>query len=104
MGFEARLEPQDETPEDDGYRELKLVWFQANPGLSRRFVEGESVRVAGRVHDYRGAATIAHPETLLLTRRGRSSHATLRFRACVARPSGGRCARRSIVRSRRSPT
>jgi ATP-dependent DNA helicase RecG len=64
MGFEARLEPQDETPEDDGYRELKLVWFQANPGLSRRFVEGETVRVAGRVHDYRGSATIAHPETL----------------------------------------
>jgi ATP-dependent DNA helicase RecG len=66
MGFEARLEPPDETPEHDGYRELKLVWFQANPGLSRRFVEGESVRVAGRVHDYRGAATIAHPETLAI--------------------------------------
>ncbi len=64
MGFEARLEPEDETPEHDGYRELKLVWFQAIPGLARRFVEGETVRVAGRVHDYRGTATIAHPETL----------------------------------------
>jgi ATP-dependent DNA helicase RecG len=64
MGFEVRLEPQDGPPEHDGYRELKLVWFQAIPGLGRRFVEGETVRVAGRVHDYRGTATIAHPETL----------------------------------------
>jgi ATP-dependent DNA helicase RecG len=64
VGFEARLEPKGEPPEHDGYRELKLVWFQAIPGLARRFVEGETVRVAGRVHDYRGVATIAHPETL----------------------------------------
>ena len=27
-------------------------------------MEGETVRVAGRVHDYRGTATIAHPESL----------------------------------------
>ena len=64
MGFEARLEPPDEPPGHEGYRELKLLWFQAIPGLARRFVEGETVRVAGRVHDYRGTATIAHPETL----------------------------------------
>ncbi len=64
MGFEARLEPQDEPPGHDGYSELKLVWFGANPGLSRRFVEGQKVRVAGRVHDYRGVATITHPESL----------------------------------------
>jgi len=70
MGFEARLEPRDEPSEHDGYRELKLVWFQANPGLSRRFVEGEPVRVAGRVHDYRGTATIAHPETLAADTQG----------------------------------
>jgi ATP-dependent DNA helicase RecG len=64
MGFEARLEPRDEMPGHDGYGELKLIWFGAIPGLSRRFAEGETVRVAGRVHDYRGVATIAHPETL----------------------------------------
>ena len=51
-------------PRHDGYRELKLVWFRAIPGLGRRFAEGETVRVAGRVHDYRGTATIAHPESL----------------------------------------
>jgi ATP-dependent DNA helicase RecG len=64
MGFEVRLEPRDEPFEQDGYREIKLVWFRAVPGLSRRFAEGQTVRVAGRVHDYRGVATIAHPETL----------------------------------------
>jgi ATP-dependent DNA helicase RecG len=64
MGFEARLEPQDEPAGHDGYRELKLIWFRAIPGLSRRFEHGQRVRVAGRVHDYRGVATIAHPETL----------------------------------------
>jgi ATP-dependent DNA helicase RecG len=64
MGFEARLEPRDEIPPHDGYGELKLIWFRAIPGLPRRFAEGETVRVAGRVHDYRGVATIAHPETL----------------------------------------
>ena len=67
MGFEARLEPPEESPEpseQDGYRELKLIWFRAIPGLGKRFVEGETVRVAGKVHDYRGTATIAHPESL----------------------------------------
>ena len=64
MGFEARLEPEEQAPEHDGYRELKLVWFQAIPGLGKRFVEGETVRVAGRVQDYRGTASIAHPESL----------------------------------------
>jgi ATP-dependent DNA helicase RecG len=70
MGFEARLEAADggpDTPESSGeagYRELKLIWFRAIPGLGRRFVEGETVRVAGRVHDYRGTATMAHPESL----------------------------------------
>jgi len=64
MGFEARLEPQEEQTEQEGYRELKLIWFRAIPGLGRRFVEGETVRVAGTVHDYRGTATIAHPESL----------------------------------------
>ena len=64
MGFEARIEPQDEPLGHDGYSELKLVWFSAIPGLARRFVQGQMVRVAGRVHDYHGAATIAHPESL----------------------------------------
>ena len=64
MGFAARLEPQEGPSGHDGYRELKLVWFQAIPGLGSRFVEGETVRVAGRVNDYRGTATIAHPELL----------------------------------------
>ena len=65
MGFEARLEAEVEPSEQDGYRELKLIWFRAPPGLGKRFVEGETVRVAGRVHDYRGTATIAHPESLV---------------------------------------
>ena len=64
MGFEARLEPEEEPSGHDGYSELKLVWFRAIPGLSRRFAEGETVRIAGKIHDYRGVATIAHPETL----------------------------------------
>ncbi|MGB3049773.1 MAG: ATP-dependent DNA helicase RecG [Polyangiales bacterium] len=64
MGFEARIEPVDGPSEGGGYREVKLVWFQAIPGLGRRFEEGETVRVAGKIHDYRGAATIAHPESL----------------------------------------
>ena len=64
MGFEARLESPEELSEGEGYRELKLVWFRAIPGLSKRFAEGERVRVAGKVHDYRGTATIAHPESL----------------------------------------
>ncbi|MDH3653779.1 MAG: ATP-dependent DNA helicase RecG [Myxococcales bacterium] len=64
MGFEARIEPEDGPPEKDGYSELKLVWFRAIPGLGKRFAEGETVRVAGKVHDYRGTATIAHPESL----------------------------------------
>ena len=64
MGFEARLEAVEGPSEPEGYRELKLIWFRAIPGLGGRFVEGETVRVAGRVHDYRGTATIAHPESL----------------------------------------
>ena len=64
IGFDARIEDDSATDEGEGYDELKLVWFQANPGLGRRFSEGTRVRVAGRVQDYRGAATIAHPETL----------------------------------------
>jgi ATP-dependent DNA helicase RecG len=64
MGFEARLEPEEEPSGHDGYSELKLVWFRAIPGLSRRFAEGETVRIAGKIHDYRGVATIAHPEAL----------------------------------------
>ena len=50
MGFEARLEPSDEPPGHDGYRELKLLWFQAIPGLAKRFVEGETGRAAVKVH------------------------------------------------------
>jgi len=64
MGFVARLEPIDGPAESEGYRELKLVWFRSIPGLGRRFAEGERVRVAGKVHDYRGTATMAHPESL----------------------------------------
>lgn len=64
VGFEARLRPTSEPPSADGYRELKLIWFRAIPGLTRRFERGQTVRVAGRVHDYRGTATIAHPESL----------------------------------------
>ncbi|MGB8330484.1 MAG: hypothetical protein WCE62_10185, partial [Polyangiales bacterium] len=64
MGFEVRLGPRDDAPGQDGNAEIKLVWFHAIPGLSRRFTEGQPVRVAGRVQRYRGVATIAHPETL----------------------------------------
>jgi len=64
LGFEARVRSLGETREEGARSELKLVWFQAIPGLSKRFVAGETVRVAGRVHEYRGVATIAHPETL----------------------------------------
>ena len=64
VGFHARVEPIGAPDEHDGYGELKLVWFAAIPGLSRRFADGNRVRVAGRVQDYRGAATLTHPETL----------------------------------------
>ena len=64
VGFEARLEPEDGPSAEGGYRELKLIWFRAIPGLGRRFSEGERVRVAGKVQDYRGAASMAHPESL----------------------------------------
>ncbi|HSN81511.1 MAG TPA: ATP-dependent DNA helicase RecG [Polyangiales bacterium] len=63
IAFEARLGPT-AAPSGEGYGELKLVWFRAVPGLSRRFAEGTKVRVAGRIHDYRGVATLAHPEVL----------------------------------------
>ncbi|KPK16967.1 MAG: hypothetical protein AMJ62_03290 [Myxococcales bacterium SG8_38] len=64
IAFEARLSPFSAAPSRTGYREVKLVWFRAIPGLSRRFMEGMRVRVAGRVHDYHGVATVAHPEVL----------------------------------------
>ncbi|MFW2386846.1 MAG: ATP-dependent DNA helicase RecG [Polyangiales bacterium] len=64
MGFDARLEPIDGPVEGEGYGELKLIWFRAIPGLGRRFAEGETVRVAGKVQDYRGTASMAHPESL----------------------------------------
>ena len=66
MGFEARLEPREQASDGDGYREIKLVWFRTIPGLSGRFAKGQTVRVAGRIKDYRGVATIAHPETLVV--------------------------------------
>lgn len=64
IAFEARIEPEAGPASGDGYRELKLVWFRAIPGLARRFLEGTRVRIAGRVQDYRGTATLPHPETL----------------------------------------
>ncbi|MBT8450503.1 MAG: ATP-dependent DNA helicase RecG [Deltaproteobacteria bacterium] len=64
MGFEARVAPKEVQSEGSGYQELKLVWFRAIPGLGRRFAEGETVRVAGKVQDYRGTASMAHPESL----------------------------------------
>ncbi|MGB5219713.1 MAG: hypothetical protein WBN60_01695, partial [Polyangiales bacterium] len=64
VGFDARIEDDGAPAGQDGYRELKLVWFAAIPGLGRRFSEGTRVRVAGRVQEYRGTATIAHPESL----------------------------------------
>ncbi|MGB5351189.1 MAG: ATP-dependent DNA helicase RecG [Polyangiales bacterium] len=64
LGFEARIEAQEGPPEQSGYTELKLVWFRAIPGLGKRFAEGKTVRVAGKVQDYRGTASIAHPESL----------------------------------------
>ena len=70
VGFDARVEPIAEPDEHDGYRELKLVWFAAIPGLGRRFAQGNRVRVAGRVQDYRGTATLAHPELLAFEVRG----------------------------------
>ena len=70
LGFEVRLDAPEAPAEVDGYRELKLVWFRAIPGLARRFAEGERVRVAGKVTDYRGTATMAHPESLPADVRG----------------------------------
>jgi len=64
IGFDARIEDDGAPAGEDGYPELKLVWFAAIPGLGRRFAEGTRVRVAGRVQEYRGTATIAHPESL----------------------------------------
>lgn len=64
MGLDVRLEPVEASSPGDGYPELKLVWFRAAPGILKRFEVGAHVRVAGRVHDYRGMATIAHPEWL----------------------------------------
>ncbi len=63
-GFEARLEAEEEPGEGSGYRELKVVWFRSIPGLTQRFEVGALVRVAGRVNEYRGVATMAHPEVL----------------------------------------
>ncbi len=71
VGFDARVEPIGEPEDHDGYRELKLVWFAAIPGLARRFAAGTRVRVAGRVQDYRGTATLAHPESLSAEAPGR---------------------------------
>ena len=70
VGFDARVEPTEEPPEHDGYQELKLVWFAAIPGLGRHFAQGNRIRVAGRVQDYRGTATLAHPELLASDVRG----------------------------------
>jgi ATP-dependent DNA helicase RecG len=64
IAFEARVEPESGPIDGEGYRELKLVWFRPVPGLARRFSEGTKVRVAGRIQDYRGTATLPHPETL----------------------------------------
>lgn len=64
IAFEARIEPEGGPGDEQGYQELKLVWFRPVPGLVRRFSEGTKVRVAGRVQDYRGTATLPHPETL----------------------------------------
>jgi ATP-dependent DNA helicase RecG len=64
VGFIANIEDEGVPEGDEGYRELKLIWFVAIPGLGRRFEEGARVRVAGRVQDYKGAASMAHPETL----------------------------------------
>jgi ATP-dependent DNA helicase RecG len=66
VGFDARIEPIGEPVPEQRCRELKLVWFSAIPGLSRRFAPGSRVRVAGRIQDYRGTATLTHPETLSL--------------------------------------
>ena len=70
MGFEVRLEPVDAPTSEQGYDQLKLVWFRAVPGLTQRFEKGAVVRVAGRVNEYRGVATIAHPEFLKMSEAG----------------------------------
>ena len=60
VGFVANIEDDSASESDGSYRELKLIWFRGNPGLGRRFEEGARVRVAGRVQDYKGAASMAH--------------------------------------------
>jgi ATP-dependent DNA helicase RecG len=70
VAFEARIRASNAPGVAAGYRELKLVWFRPIPGLSRRFSKGREVRVAGRVHDYRGVATMTHPESLREDREG----------------------------------
>lgn len=63
MGLEVRLGPESEEP-SDGPSELKLVWFQASPGVAKQFERGVVVRVAGDVKEYRGVLSMAHPEVL----------------------------------------
>lgn len=64
MGLDVRIEPDDGTPKQGLHEQVKLVWFRAVPGLTKRFAVGSAVRVAGQVRDYRGIPTMAHPEVL----------------------------------------
>jgi ATP-dependent DNA helicase RecG len=59
---EVVLEP---LPENASGRHglLRLVWFNAPPGIDNRFPRGARFRVAGTVEEYRGQIQMAHPET-----------------------------------------
>ena len=47
---------------DDGSGTLRLVWFSAPSGIERRYETGRKVTVSGRVSEFGGSMTIAHPE------------------------------------------
>lgn len=62
---EVVLEPI-ETDVLARYATLRLMWFRAPGGLVERFEKGRRVRASGTIEEYRGIASISHPETLLL--------------------------------------
>ncbi|MFW5921454.1 MAG: ATP-dependent DNA helicase RecG, partial [Polyangiales bacterium] len=63
--LEVSLEPLSEHPRGR-YGMLRLVWFRVPRGMQSRFSRGDRVRAAGRVDEYRGVLSMAHPEVASL--------------------------------------